>query len=115
MLTAVWNGETLELIVDPDYHQLPTPEKVRLMTDLRGRLEQLARAAMIERAGELEQLTPAECAVVVGVLRGLTNREIARDSGQAEGTVFALRHRAFEKLGINKTAELAVVLAEQVR
>lgn len=118
MLTVTWTGEVIEVDVDPAYHRLPTPVKVLLLTDLQHQLEQLrekAFKAMGKHVNKVEQLTPAECAVVVGALRGLTTRELARKTGQAAGTVSALRHRAFAKLGIHEAAQLAVAIAERVK
>lgn len=54
-------------------------------------------------------LTPREIEVVRMVAKGLTNKEIASELGIADGTVKIHLHNIYEKLNINRRAELVRV------
>jgi DNA-binding NarL/FixJ family response regulator len=57
-------------------------------------------------------LTPREIEVVQMVAKGLTNKEIASQLGIADGTVKIHLHNIYEKLQINRRAELVKVADE---
>ena len=57
-------------------------------------------------------LTPREIEVVRMVAKGLTNKEIASEFGIADGTIKIHLHNIYEKLDINRRAELVRIADE---
>ena len=49
------------------------------------------------------------------LMKGMTNREIAANMSSTEGTIKALLHHVFQKLGVRTRAQLVKVLLEQYR
>ena len=59
-----------------------------------------------------DSLTPQEAKVAVLVAQGNSNRDIASILGVGERMVEVHRSRAYEKLGVDKPAELATTIAD---
>ena len=78
----------------------------------------LQRALMLSRkdagkdAGPLAPLSMRERTIAQLVSQGLRNREIGTELGLTEGTVKVSLHRIYEKLGIGRRIELAMLARE---
>lgn len=72
------------------------------------RAHALRRSAGAED-GPLAPLSPRERTIAQLVARGLRNRQIGQELGLTEGTVKVALHRIYEKLGIARRIELAML------
>ena len=76
---------------------------------LQQRALELSRRNAAADQGALAPLSPRERTIALLVAQGLRNRQIGQELGLTEGTVKVGLHRIYEKLGIGKRIELAIL------
>ena len=73
------------------------------------RAHALGRRSAAAKYGPLAPLSPRERTIARLVAQGLRNRQIGQELGLTEGTVKVALHRIYEKLGIGRRIELAMM------
>jgi DNA-binding NarL/FixJ family response regulator len=73
------------------------------------------RRRVAERVRSTPQLSQQECRVLELVVEGKTNREIGQELGLSEKTVRNYLSNAFQKLGVTRRSQAAVLFTRQAR